>query len=426
MCSLVSELEERNILSQVSDRAGLIDHLESSHRVVYAGFDPSAPSLHLGNLVPLLTLRRFQLAGHKPIALVGGATGLIGDPSGRADERTLNDRTMVEGWVARIVAQIKQILDDTGENSARIVNNLEWTDSLGLIGFLRDIGKHFSVNAMIQRDSVKSRLEREGSGISFTEFSYMLIQANDYLELAREYGCTLQIGGSDQWGNIVSGMDLVRRVLRQEVYGLTFNLLTKDDGSKFGKSETGALWLDPELTSPYTFYQYFMNSADADVDQLLATFTFLSRESRKVLRESRIEEPQKRESQLALARELTTLVHGASAARSAEKITEALFQGDVSKLGENDLEQLWQDGLDRAEVNESTPVYIALTDAGLASSRSAARRLIQSGSVESNGRRLRDENANLLQAEAMFRRFHLIRRGRKTWCIAQHNDRAEC
>ena len=420
--SLISELEERNVVAQISDREGLIDHLAASHRVVYAGFDPSAPSLHLGNLVPLLTLRRFQLAGHVPVALVGGATGLIGDPSGRTDERSLNDRATIEDWVSRITAQINRFFDDEVENSVQVVNNLDWTESLGMIGFLREIGKHFSVNAMIQRDSVKSRLDREGSGISFTEFSYMLIQANDYLELARKYGCTLQIGGSDQWGNIVSGMDLVRRILRQDVFGLTFNLLTRDDGTKFGKSESGALWLDPELTSPYSFYQYFMNSADADVDQLLATFTFLTRETRAGLRESRLEEPQKRESQMTLAKELTTLVHGASATRSAEKITEALFQADVSSLGMSELEQLWQDGLDRAEVHESTPVVVALTEAGLAPSRGAARRLIRSGSVESNGVRISDEDARLSHADAMFGRFHLIKRGRKSWCIARHMD----
>ncbi len=424
MSSLISELEERNVLAQVSNRAGLIDHLASNQRVVYAGFDPSAPSLHLGNLVPLLTLRRFQRAGHKPIALVGGATGLIGDPSGRTDERSLIDNATVQSWVASIKAQVQQILDDSGEHSVRVVDNLEWTESLRLIEFLREIGKHFSVNAMIQRDSVKSRLDREGSGISFTEFSYMLMQANDYLELARQYGCTVQIGGSDQWGNILSGMDLVRRVLQREAYALTFNLLTKEDGTKFGKSESGALWLDPKLTSPYAFYQYFMNVADADVDQLLATFTFLPHERRELLRESRIEEPQERESQIALAQELTNLVHGANATRSAQRITEALFHGEVANLGLEDLDQLWQDGLDGAEVHESTPVIVALTEAGLAPSRSAARRLIRDGGVESNGRKLTDENVGLTRHDAMFGRYHLIKRGRKAWCIAKHTEHA--
>lgn len=420
--ALVSDLEERKILAQTSGRGELIEHLASSQRVLYAGFDPSGPSLHLGNLIPLLTLRRFQLAGHKPIALVGGATGLIGDPSGRTDERVLNDQPKVEGWMSQIAEQVKRILDETGERSVRIVNNLDWTGSLGLIDFLRGTGKHFSVNAMIQRDSVKSRLKREGSGISFTEFSYMLIQANDYVELARQYGCSIQVGGSDQWGNIVSGIDLVRRVLGRDVFALTLNLLTKDDGSKFGKSESSALWLDPQLTSPYAFYQYLVNSSDADVDQLLATFTFLSRERRSALRESRTREPQKRESQSVLAQELTTIVHGCSATRSAQKISQALFHGDVSNLEVNDLEQLWQDGLDRVEVQESTPVYVALTDAGLAPSRSAARRLIQRGSIVSNGARLSNENAILSKAEAMFGRFHLIKRGRKSWCIVQHRD----
>lgn len=422
MTSIISDLEERNVLAQVTDRHGLDNHLAGSSRVVYAGFDPTAPSLHLGNLVPLLTLRRFQLAGHKPIAVVGGATGLIGDPSGRSDERSLNELATVEGWVERLTLQVKRYLDDSGEFSVRVVNNLDWTQPVSLIEFLRDVGKHFSVNAMVQRESVKARLDRGGAGISFTEFSYMLLQANDYLELARQYDCTLQIGGSDQWGNIVSGIDLVRRVLRREAYALTFNLLVKADGSKYGKSETGAVWLDPALTSPYSFYQYFVNTADADVDQLLATFTFLSTEQREALRVARNERPQQREAQITLARELTSLVHGNDAVQSAERITDALFHGEVRSLAMRDLDQLWQDGLDRAEVEESTPVFIALTDAGLAPSRSAARRLIKGNSIVINGKRLLDEDASLSRSDAMFGRYHLIKRGRKAWCIVRHLD----
>ncbi|MCY3885002.1 MAG: tyrosine--tRNA ligase [Gammaproteobacteria bacterium] len=422
MTSILSDLEERNVLAQVSDRTALVQHLSSSGRVVYAGFDPSAPSLHVGNLVPLITLRRFQMAGHKPIALVGGATGLIGDPSGREDERTLNDKSTVEDWVEQITQQITQFLDVSGDKGASVVNNMEWTEPLQLLSFLRDVGKHFSVNSMIQRDSVKSRLDRAGSGISFTEFAYMLLQANDYLELARRYDCTLQFGGSDQWGNIVSGMDLVRRVLEKNVYGLTFHLITKSDGQKYGKTSSGAVWLDPSLTSPYSFYQYWLNMADSEVGQLLNTFTLLPLDEREVLRISAIERPEEREAQLSLARNLTKWVHGTEALRSAESISRALFHGNIEELAINEIEQLWQDGLDRVEVIEATPVTVALSDSGLAASRSAARRLIRSNGIALNGERIVDEDAVISRSHALYGRFHLIRRGRKAWCVARHAD----
>ena len=422
MKSILKDLEERNILAQVSDNEALADHLATKGRVVYAGFDPSAQSLHVGNLVPLITLRRFQLAGHRPIAVVGGATGLIGDPSGRESERSLSDNSTVEEWVDRIANQLSHFLDDSGDCAARVVNNMEWTEPLGLIGFLRDVGKHFSVNAMIQRDSVKLRLDRAGSGISFTEFAYMLLQANDYLELARRYDCTLQLGGSDQWGNIVSGIDLVRRVLERQVFALTFDLLTKSDGTKYGKTASGAVWLDPKLTSPYSFYQYWLNVSDSDVGQLLSMFTLLSEEEREELRISTSDNPQEREAQSALARSLTEWVHGTEELQSAERITQSLFHGDIENLAVNEIEQLWQDGLDRVEVVESTPLSAALNDSGLAPSRSAARRLIQSRSIAMNGERIDDENAVISRSQALFGQFHLIRRGRKAWCIARHTD----
>ena len=277
--ALLEELHSRGLIAQVSDESGLSEHLAAQPRTLYCGFDPTADSLHIGNLVPLLTLRRFQEAGHKPILLLGGATGLIGDPSGRSDERSLNDSGIVAHWVEKIRHQVSGLLDFTGNNPASIANNLDWTRDLDVISFLRDVGKHFSVNSMIQRDSVRSRLERDGEGISYTEFSYMLLQAMDYYELARRSGCTVQIGGSDQWGNIVSGMDLVRRRLSQEAFALTVPLVTKADGTKFGKTSAGAVWLDPARTSPYSFYQFWLNSADADVEHFLKVFTFLDLET---------------------------------------------------------------------------------------------------------------------------------------------------
>ena len=258
MASPISDLEQRHLLAQTSDREGLESHLQESGRSLYCGFDPPAPSLHIGSLVPLLTLRRFQLSGHSPIALVGGATGLIGDPSGRVDERSLNEVDVVGGWVERLSKQVSRFVDLDGSYAARVVDNLEWTRSLSALDFLRDIGKHFSVNAMMQRDSVKNRLGREGEGISYTEFSYMLMLAYDFLELSRRYHCTIQVGGSDQWGNMVSGIDLIRRVDSQQAFVLTVPLITRADGLKFGKTADGAIWLDPEMTSPYRFYQFWL------------------------------------------------------------------------------------------------------------------------------------------------------------------------
>ena len=271
-------LERRGLVAQVSDRKGLEEHLAGSPRTLYCGFDPTADSLHIGSLVPLLVLRRFQVEGHRPILLLGGATGLIGDPSFREDERGLNDETVVGGWVEKIRRQVEPFLDFEGDSGAIMANNLDWTRGMDVISFLRDVGKHFSVNAMIQRDSVRNRLDRAGAGISYTEFSYMLLQANDYLELARRHGCSLQVGGSDQWGNIVSGIDLVRRRLRRDVFALTVPLITRSDGAKFGKTAEGAVWLDPVRTSPYRFYQYWLNSGDADVIKYLKLFTFLDLE----------------------------------------------------------------------------------------------------------------------------------------------------
>ena len=342
--SVLADLRERGLVAQVSDEAGLEAHLAPCPRVVYCGFDPTADSLQIGNLVPLLTLRRFQRAGHRPILLVGGATGLIGDP--KDQERDLNVREVVADWAERVRAQAERFLDFDGDGGAIVVNNLDWAGRLDVISFLRDVGKHFSVNAMIQRDLVKSRLGAEGSGISYAEFSYTILQAMDFKELAERYGCTVQIGGSDQWGNIVSGVDLVRRTLAKRVFALTTPLATKADGTKFGKTEAGALWLDEAKTSPYSFYQFMINTADRDVVSYLRQLTFLDMEEIEAARKAVDENPGSREAQRLLASEVTRLVHGEQGLVSARRITDALFSGSVESLTEVDLEQLALDGIE--------------------------------------------------------------------------------
>lgn len=414
--ALIEELNERELIAQVSDMEALRQHLETGSRTLYCGFDPTADSLHIGNLVPLLTLRRFQLGGHRPILLLGGATGLIGDPSGRSDERNLNSGEVVAGWVERIRRQVEGFVDFSGGNGAVIVNNLDWTADLPVIAFLRDVGKHFSVNTMIQRESVKSRLDRDEAGISYTEFSYMLLQAMDYLELAERYGCSLQIGGSDQWGNIVSGMDLVRRKLKKEAFALTLPLVTKADGTKFGKTAAGAVWIDPDRTSPYSFYQFWLNTADADVVRFLQVFTFLPLERIAQLAEAAREAPERREAQQALAEEVTSLVHGDSSLESARRISRCLFQGDIRGLTEADLNQLQQDGIQCTVTREERPGLLAvLADAGLAPSRSAARKLLQGGGVSVNGVVQEHPEAELDWGQALFGRYFLVRRGKKNW-----------
>jgi len=419
---LLQDLAARGLISQQSDAQGLAEHLSAQPRVLYCGFDPTAPSLQVGNLVPLLALRRFQLAGHKPILLLGGATGLIGDPSGKSAERNLNEDAVVAGWVDRIRAQVEPFLSFDGANGAIIVNNLEWTAQHSMVYFLREIGKHFSVNMMMQRDSVKSRLEREGEGISYTEFSYMLLQAMDFHELAERYNCTLQIGGNDQWGNIVSGVDLVRRKLARESFALTLPLITKADGTKFGKTADHAVWLAPDRTSPYAFYQFWLNSADADVVHFLNVFTLLSREAIQELASSLAAEPQKRAGQQALAAAVTELVHGAEAVASAQRITAALFGGELAALTESDLAQLQQDGMDStplAAAGAGVGLLSVLVDSGLAASKGAARKLVQSGGVRVNGEQQTDVERLLDPKDALFGRYFLIRRGKKNWHLIQ-------
>lgn len=413
--ALLENLRLRGLVSQITGEEELEAHLNERGRVVYCGFDPTADSLHIGSLVPLLALRRFQLAGHKPIALVGGATGMIGDPSFKSRERKLNSLEVTAEWTSKIRAQVERFIEfDCGESSAVVVNNLDWTGDLTALAFLRDIGKHFSVNAMIQKESVKQRIEREGEGISFTEFTYMILQALDFAVLNREYDCTLQIGGSDQWGNITAGIDLSRRQNQQQVYGLTLPLVTKADGGKFGKTEEGTIWLDPTKTSCYAFYQFWINAADADVYKFLRYFTFLE--------PAEIDEIELRdqaatgrpEAQAILAREVTRLVHGEDGLNAAERISHALFSGDVSALTESDYAQLRLDGLPSTPLeSESCKLVDALVSSELASSNKMAREFIGNGAVSVNGSKISDPAALLIREDAQFGSYWLVRRGKK-------------
>ena len=419
--SLIGDLRAHGLLAQCSDEQGLDEHLGEGMRTLYCGFDPTADSLHIGNLVPLLALRRFQLAGHKPLVLVGGATGMIGDPSGKSAERNLNDAVVVEEWTDRIREQVQRFFDFEGPNAAVVVNNYDWASELNLVDYLRDIGKHFSVNAMVQRETVKNRLQREGDGISYTEFSYMVVQAMDFMVLARDHGCTLQIGGSDQWGNIVSGVDLVRRSLGKTAYAATFPLVTKADGTKFGKTAGGAVWLDAAKTSPYSFYQFWLNTADADAIGFLRTFTFLPAEQISALERSLAEEPQARAAQQALASEVTSLVHGQPAVEGAQRISKALFAGELQALTAGDLEQLELDGMDSTYIEAAgSGLLAAMADAGLAASKGAARKLIQGGGVRLNGVSVADHEAEVIPADALHGKYHLLRRGKKTWHLLVH------
>lgn len=419
---IISDLESRGLVSQMSSGDEIKAFL-SMPRTLYSGFDPTAESLHIGNLVPLLALRRFQLAGHKPIALVGGATGLIGDPSFKAAERQLNSSDVVEGWVERLKAQVSQFLEfDDKANSAIVVNNLDWVKGVGVLDFLRDVGKHFSVNTMIQKDSVKQRLEREGAGISFTEFSYMILQSYDFAELYNRHGCTLQIGGSDQWGNITGGIDLARRMYRAQVYGLTIPLVTKADGQKFGKTETGTIWLDSAKTSPYAFYQFWLNAADADVYTYLKYFTFLDVATIHDIERADKAEQGKPQAQSILAREVTRLVHGAEGLAAAERISRALFTGDANALSREDCEQLKLDGLPNTLLTGGRKNIVdALVETGLASSNRIAREFIANKAVTVNGCSVESPDLDLCAETSLFGKYVIVKRGKKMFHLVCFN-----
>jgi tyrosyl-tRNA synthetase len=412
--NLLDDLRWRGLLAQSTDEKALAESL-SKPITLYVGFDPTAPSLHCGNLVVLLVLRRFQLAGHNPIALVGGATGLVGDPSGRNEERSLNSAEIVENWVARIRTQVSAFLDfDAPNNPARVVNNLDWTSPLSAIEFLRDIGKHFSVNQMLAKDSVASRLD--AGGISYTEFSYQVLQSYDYLELFKRHGCTLQLGGSDQWGNIVAGLDLIRRVEGGSGHALTVPLLTKSDGSKFGKTAGGSVWLDPEMTSPYAFFQFWLNSEDKDVINFLKVFSFLSHDEINALERSHNENPGLREAHRALARELTALLHGAETTQRVEAAARALFgQGELGELDEATLASALAE-LPRATIskNEEIPTWVDLiAAAGVVDSKSAARRIVKEGGAYLNNVKISGEDFAPSKSDFLCGKYAVLRKGKR-------------
>ncbi|MBT5578007.1 MAG: tyrosine--tRNA ligase [Porticoccaceae bacterium] len=421
---LIAQLRDRGLVAQISGDAELEGHLDQP-QTLYCGFDPTADSLHLGHLVPLLVLKRFQEAGHTPIALVGGATGMIGDPSFKADERKLNTPEVIADWADKIKSQVSQFIDfDAGDNAAIVANNLDWTAEMSALDFLRDIGKHFSVNAMINKESVKQRIDREGSGISFTEFSYSLLQGLDFAELNRRYDCTLQVGGSDQWGNIVSGIDLSRRQNQAKCFGLTVPLITKADGTKFGKTEAGAVWLDPKKTSPYSFYQFWLNVADADVYKFLSYFTFIPLAEIEAIKAADDAAEGRPQAQGVLAREVTKLVHGVPGLAAAQRITAALFSGDLGDLSEQDFEQLSQDGLPFSELPkerlEDTPLTLLLTDCGMVKAGREVKDALGRNSVLINGVAMGPadnmNNAKNFDSEkALFGRFFMVRLGKKKY-----------
>jgi len=411
---LLADLQWRGLIAQSTDMAELEKELSKS-TALYIGFDPTAPSLHVGNLVVLLVLRRFQLAGHKPIPLVGGATGLVGDPSGKNEERTLNDEEIVGQWVAKIRKQLEKVIDFTDKKTgAMMVNNLDWTKSITALELLRDIGKHFSVNQMLAKDSVSSRLE--AGGISYTEFSYQVLQALDYLELYRRHQCKLQLGGSDQWGNIVAGLDLIRKVEGGSAHALTIPLLAKSDGSKFGKTAGGAVWLDPEMTSPYEFFQYWLNSDDADMPKFLKVFSMKDRSEIERLIQTVKENPGAREAHRELAREITTLIHGEKASNMAEAAAKALFgQGEISELDlatlDSALSQLPKVELSK---NEEIPTWVdLLAGSGVVDSKSAARRIVKEGGAYLNNEKVTSEDFTPKNSDFLHGKYLLLRKGKR-------------
>ena len=417
MTSVVHDLQQRGLIAQTTDAQALDTLLNEKKITLYCGFDPTADSLHIGHLLPILVLRRFQLAGHTPIALVGGATGMIGDPSFKAQERSLNTLETVQNWVAKIRAQLQPFLSFSGDNAAIMANNFDWFGSMNCLDFLRDIGKHFSVNAMLNKESVKQRLSRDDVGISFTEFAYALLQGYDFAELYRRHGAVLQIGGSDQWGNITGGIDLSRRLHQATVYGLTLPLVIKADGTKFGKTEGGAVWLSAEKTSPYQFYQFWLKVADADVYKFLKYFTFLSVAEIEAIEASDQASGSKPQAQRILAEEMTRLIHGEEALAAAQRISASLFAEDQSALTESDFQQLSLDGLPAFPVTESINIVQALTTASLAKSNNEARGFISQGAVMVNGQKIDSADYVFSSDDKRFGHYTILRRGKRNHAL---------
>jgi tyrosyl-tRNA synthetase len=410
---ILDDLAWRGLIAQSTDIDALRAAMAEGPITVYCGFDPTAPSLHVGNLVPLLALTRLQRAGHRVVGLVGGATGLIGDPSGRSTERSLNSSDVVAEWVERIRVQVEKFIDFSDEKTGILVSNLDWTEGMSAIDFLRDVGKHFPVNRMLARESVSARLG--GDGLSYTEFSYQILQANDYLELNRRHGCTLQIGGSDQWGNITAGTDLIRRVTGNHVHALTVPLITKADGTKFGKTAGGAVWLNPEMTSPYAFYQFWLNADDRDVVKFLKIYSFRSREEIEELEKASSERPAARAAQRALAQEFTTLLHGAEECDAVIAASAALFgQGSLEDLPARTLGEALAE-VPRAEVpGLGASIVDLLAESGLVNSKSEARRAVKEGGAYLNNVKVTDETYVPSTDDLLHGRFLVLRRGKRS------------
>lgn len=413
--ALLQDLKQRGLIAQSTHEQQALNELLSTPQVIYCGFDPTAGSLHIGHLVPLLMLKRFQDAGHHGIALVGGATGMIGDPSFKATERSLNSPDTVKGWVKSLKEQIYWLMAVHLEAPFKVVNNAEWMSEINVIEFFRDVGKHFSMNAMINRESVKQRLERPDQGMSYTEFSYALLQSYDFAYLNRTLGCRLQLGGNDQWGNIVSGIDLTRRLNGEQVMGMTLPLITKSDGTKFGKTESGTVWLDPEQTSPYNFYQFWLNTDDSDVYRFLRYYTFISCNEIDEIEANDRTVSGKPQAQKILAEAVTRFVHGSEGLKTAQRISQVLFSGEVATLTLHELEQLALDGLPCIQISPEEPLDSVLVTGGLVGSKRQARELIEQGAVRLNGERA--AQTRLEESFALFDTYWVVQKGKKHFCL---------
>lgn len=422
---LYQELKERGLVYQETSEE--MSKALKEPLTFYCGFDPTSDSLHIGSLLPLITMRRLQKMGHKPIVLLGGATGMIGDPSGKSKERVLLTKEIIEHNARGIQKNAERVVDFSGPNAAIIVNNMDWMGAFNYVDFLREVGKYFSINYMLAKDSVKTRIENRDQGISYTEFSYMLLQSYDFYHLMQKHNCKLQIGASDQWGNITAGVEFIRRIQgddqnKDHVYGLTFPLITKSDGSKFGKSEGGNIWLNPDKTSPYQFYQFFLRLADADVLKLLRFLSLKSLEEIKAIEEAFQKEPHKREAQLALAKELTILIHGESELKRVENASQALFSGDIQSLDEKTLKEVFSEtpsiNMAKTELSAKTLVDL-LVDSQLCASKGAARKDIKAGAIYVNNQRFEGEDAGANQLPLLFESLLVLRKGKKNYCLVQ-------
>ena len=421
--NILDELEWRGLGNDCTDAEALAKRLAEGPTVLYCGFDPSSDSLHVGNLVPLIGLRRFQLAGHRPIALAGGATGAIGDPSGKSAERNLLTPETLSANIAAVKDQLRRLLDfDADENAAILLDNADWTNGVTLLEFLRDIGKHFTVNSMVAKESVRARMEDRDAGISYTEFSYMLLQAFDFYHLKREHDCDLQIGGSDQWGNITAGIDLARRKLNATVFGLTLPLITNADGTKFGKTEAGAVWLDAARTSVYKFYQFWIRTDDRDVVRYLKYFTFHTREEIESLEQQHTENPGARAAHTALAEAMTTLIHGEAATREVQQASSILFGGKLAGIGEDTFNEIVGEvptvNLESSKLEgDGLPILELFKDSGLCTSNGQARKDLQGGGLNLNNERQSDPQRAITPADLLFDKHLLLRKGKRNYTV---------